>query len=82
MTASHQHDPLPESTGRLFDQAVHDHGARILWNMRPRRTRAGVISLARALETRGGLAEALLADELRRSLDGADEPISAPGVSK
>jgi hypothetical protein len=60
---------LPEETCRLFDQAVETYRATALWNMRPARTRSGVMSLARALEKRGDMAAARLAHELRASLD-------------
>jgi hypothetical protein len=63
-------DDLPDGTRALLDVAIRTHGATLLWNMRPRRTRAGAASLARALETRGDLAAARLAQEIRASLAG------------
>jgi len=64
----HNHTGLPEEASRLFDEALKRYDGPVLWNMRPSKTISGLKSLARALEKRGDLAAAGLAQELRKSV--------------
>lgn len=57
---------------RLFVEATTKFGARCLWNIRPSRSRDGLLAIADRLRSTGGMDAWRMATQIREAIDHAD----------
>ncbi|MCJ2040942.1 hypothetical protein MKK55_18600 [Methylobacterium sp. J-059] len=62
---------LSHEEGRMFDEAIERYGARCLWNCKPSRTVAGLLTVAEQLKAHGDMRAWRLALGIEESVANA-----------